>query len=95
MIRPCERCGRATRPVGRSAADHPGTIVRATGGLCMTCYGRDYRQGHAHPRPLKPSVSPTCVRCGYVRPHSGGNTSPLCRDCRSVMSAAEREAWAA
>ena len=35
-----------------------------------------------------------CARCGVER-RSGGNTTPLCRDCKGVLSPFERVRWAA
>ena len=35
-----------------------------------------------------------CARCGVER-RSGGNTSPVCRDCKGVLSVFERARWAA
>jgi hypothetical protein len=35
-----------------------------------------------------------CRRCGIER-QDGGNVAQLCGDCRSVLTAREREMWAA
>lgn len=44
-------------------------------------------------RTRKKTASPTCIRCGFVRKKTGGNTSPLCELCRPVMTKKEREYW--
>ena len=31
-------CGRLLRPIGTKAADHPGTHLRASKGMCARCY---------------------------------------------------------
>nr|DAI69716.1 MAG TPA: TFIIB Transcription factor zinc-finger [Caudoviricetes sp.] len=45
------------------------------------------------PRRTDRSIA-VCARCGVER-RSGGNTTPLCRDCKGVLSASERVRWAA
>lgn len=38
----------------------------------------------------------TCPRCGITRRvNTGRPTTPICRDCRYVLSNEEQEAWAA
>lgn len=93
-IRECVTCHRATRPPRASASDHPGTVIRATADMCMTCYMRDYKRGHMHPSERESHTRPTaCLRCGMERT-TGRNTTTLCRDCRDVLTEDERAAWA-
>ena len=36
-----------------------------------------------------------CIRCPQVRTTLGGNSSPLCRDCRETMPRDEIRYWSA
>lgn len=36
-----------------------------------------------------------CPRCGWERPVKNNDRSKLCRDCKGILTADEREAWAA
>jgi hypothetical protein len=50
-VRPCEECGRPTRPSSSKLDEFPGTVIRGGRGLCMTCYGHIRPTlGHLEPR---------------------------------------------
>lgn len=42
-VRPCSECARPTRSSKTKLKDLPGTVVRGTKTLCMTCYQRQQR----------------------------------------------------
>lgn len=87
----CVECGQTMRPRNTTAAQYPGT-VSYNGTRCGGCNNRAYREA----RGLAPKQHTTaaCTRCGIERV-IGGNSSAICRDCRSVLTAQEREVWAA
>lgn len=90
-VKPCERCHRPTRPIGRSEEEAPGTVPRGTKTLCMACYARDHRRGLRHPKSNTPTVKDSaCARCGIPRT---AYANALCRDCGDVLTEQERAAW--
>lgn len=87
----CVECGRTMRPRNTTAAQYPGT-VGWNGARCGVCSKRAQRELHG--RTTTKHSTAACRRCGIERV-IGGNSSTICRDCRSVLTAQEREAWAA
>ena len=104
-IKECKTCERPTRPRNVSADDAPGTIIRYTADQCGACYmigkkrvraprgQRLSKPVYKHLLPGAPTVSATCIRCGFVRKDAGGTTSPLCRDCSEVLNRDEKALW--